>query len=689
MPTDPDLMKFDPQLIDASPYQPRRIFDPVELGKLAESVKEIGLIQPLVARLSKTEGRLELVVGERRLRACKIAGLTLVPVLLRDLTDLQAEQMTLEENIQRKDLSLSEEGFAFKRMMEMRNEEGAQVYTQASIAAFIHEDVEYVKARLRLVACPEELIAAVDSKVVAISVALLVGGVPDAKARALAAKEVLTPELIDQEVPLNFAQTREMIREHFCIRLDAKNFDLEKALLVPVQVDEVGQRCLGGACSDCPFRSGNLEGAQIQTAKAEGNDKGKKKGSAGGVDANLCTLPKCYKMKLRAVWDEEKRDAQRAGRKTLEGAAAEEVFAGLNGQLAHDSGLTTLENAKQVAKARGAEWKALNIPVIVALHPETLTVHELVDWKKAYPAICAAESARLKEEKGKPKTGAQLKEEAAESERKQKEAAQEKLDKLTVSEGLTEIVNHITGKGMDLEFLDLIFQLALDASGADGMYCMGKWLEIKLPKGTAHSGRDYEEDILKILRERCQTSNAWLAYTAIALIAWDVKVNGLESDDFAILLKRCGLKVDELKRRAKALMKGPAKAKGEAPAAGTLVKNSTDDSNWTADGVASTTAAADVRAKGTARGAKHGTSANAEDYAKAAAKKAGCKDLAEAGEFDAAVTRIQAGEGYPDVLGPRPGEGTKERKKWEAAKVRIWKEVKKRNAARSAKNEAK
>ena len=700
------LIPFDPTLIDPSPYQPRRLYDPKKMAELEDSIREIGLIQPLVVRVSPVDpGRMELIVGERRLRSSIGVGLTVVPTLLRVVDDTIAEKMVLEENLQRADLTVSEEGRAFARLLAMRDASGNPVYTQSSLAEFIHKDSEYITARLRLVICPEELIAAVDEGVIAVSVALLVGGIPDAKARQACAKEILTPEIIDQQVPLNFAQTRELIREHFCVKLDAKRFDLDDPNLVPLATGEDGQRCHGGACSDCPFRSGNMEGVVLQTAAAA-TDGGKKKGTTSGAASNLCTLPKCHKLKLGAVWRDKKLRAEQAGLKTLDGAAAEKIFGGHNGELAHDCGLTELKQAKEVAKNHQVEWKNLNIPIIMARHPETLAVHELVDWKEAYPAISEAEEAKVKAEKSKPQSSKDAKYEADEKERKEKESLQARLDKITVHEGLTHIVNHVTGKGMDLEFMNLMFQMALGSGGADGMYCVGKWLEIKLPKGTANSGRDYEEEILKILGERCQTQNAWLAHMAVALIARNVKWSGVRCEDFELLLTRCGgMKIKELQRRAEALLEGELKGKApkDKPAKGKGSRNSTDKDNWTVEGEASTTAAADKLAKAVRKVADYncdrcgiqiysppGMGAKLCVIPKgelvctkcggtwenhwAGAKREGF-DLPHQA-FEAKVCGIASGEWtYEDCIGHEPQKNTLSHKEWSGARAKIEKAV--------------
>jgi ParB family chromosome partitioning protein len=101
-------------LIDANPLQPRRNFEPDALKELAQSIKINGIIQPLVVR--KAHDRYQLVAGERRWRAAQQAGLTQVPVVIRDIPDDRLLEITLIENIQREDLNPIETATAFARM---------------------------------------------------------------------------------------------------------------------------------------------------------------------------------------------------------------------------------------------------------------------------------------------------------------------------------------------------------------------------------------------------------------------------------------------------------------------------------------------------------------------------------------------------------------------------------------------
>jgi ParB family chromosome partitioning protein len=97
-------------------FQPRRIFDDEALIELSQSIKQYGILQPIVVR--KTLHGYELVAGERRWRASQQAGLTIIPAVIRDYTDGEMTEIALIENLQRQDLNAIEEGLAYKRLME-------------------------------------------------------------------------------------------------------------------------------------------------------------------------------------------------------------------------------------------------------------------------------------------------------------------------------------------------------------------------------------------------------------------------------------------------------------------------------------------------------------------------------------------------------------------------------------------
>jgi len=111
-----DFFMCDINLIEPNRYQPRRIFSDEELSALCQSITEQGIIQPLIVR--KADAGYELVAGERRLRASKMAGLETLPVVVKDLTDSEMLEMAIVENIQREDFTPMEEADAYQRLID-------------------------------------------------------------------------------------------------------------------------------------------------------------------------------------------------------------------------------------------------------------------------------------------------------------------------------------------------------------------------------------------------------------------------------------------------------------------------------------------------------------------------------------------------------------------------------------------
>jgi ParB family transcriptional regulator, chromosome partitioning protein len=136
--------------IKANPFQPRHDFDPQELNDLAASIREKGIVQPVLVRPLK-DGKYELVAGERRLRAAKLAGLAQVPVTIRELSDVESLEVALIENIQRADLNPMEEAKAFQQLMTQFS------LTQDVMAKKVGKERSSVANTLRLLKLPESV----------------------------------------------------------------------------------------------------------------------------------------------------------------------------------------------------------------------------------------------------------------------------------------------------------------------------------------------------------------------------------------------------------------------------------------------------------------------------------------------------------------------------------------------------
>lgn len=133
-------------------YQPRRHFDPGELGELAESLKTHGFIQPILVRaLAGGEAGYEIIAGERRWRAAQLAQLHDVPVLVRKLTDSEALEIALVENLQRENLSPLEEADGYRRLMDEFS------HTQEALGDLLGKSRSHVANMMRLLSLPNEI----------------------------------------------------------------------------------------------------------------------------------------------------------------------------------------------------------------------------------------------------------------------------------------------------------------------------------------------------------------------------------------------------------------------------------------------------------------------------------------------------------------------------------------------------
>jgi ParB family chromosome partitioning protein len=144
-----DQYDVEVELIDASPLQPRTHFDQASLEQLAQSIDAHGVVQPVVLR--PKNGRYELVAGERRWRAAKIAGLSRIPAVVRDIEDKDLLELALIENIQREDLNPIEEAQAYRKLIETVG------LTQESLADRVGRDRSYITNYLRLLRLPADI----------------------------------------------------------------------------------------------------------------------------------------------------------------------------------------------------------------------------------------------------------------------------------------------------------------------------------------------------------------------------------------------------------------------------------------------------------------------------------------------------------------------------------------------------
>ena len=140
-------------------FQPRKIFDEDNLKDLTNSIKELGIIQPIIVRKSvDRDSKYEIIAGERRWLAAQKAGLHEVPVIINDVDDLKSLEFAIVENVQRHDLNAIEEARGYQRLIK------EFAYDQEKVAKFIGKSRSHIANFLRLLGLPSEVIKLIESK---------------------------------------------------------------------------------------------------------------------------------------------------------------------------------------------------------------------------------------------------------------------------------------------------------------------------------------------------------------------------------------------------------------------------------------------------------------------------------------------------------------------------------------------
>ena len=191
-----------------NPDQPRKAFDQNALSELSASIKEHGVIMPIIVN-KEPDGRYMIIAGERRFRAAKMAGLTTVPTIVKEYTPRQIEEISLIENLQREDLNPIEAATAMKRLMEEYR------LTQEDLAERIGKSRPAITNTLRLLSLPTEIVELVRT-----------GKLSSGHARALIT--------LPQDVQLQFA--RQAVKEGFSVR------QMEKLVKDYINPPEITQR---------------------------------------------------------------------------------------------------------------------------------------------------------------------------------------------------------------------------------------------------------------------------------------------------------------------------------------------------------------------------------------------------------------------------------------------------------------
>lgn len=188
--------------IRPNPYQPRRTFDEDALNELAASIKQSGVFQPIILRESAAKG-FEIIAGERRFRASKLAGKDTVPAIVREFDEETMMQVAVLENLQREDLSPLEEAEAYNMLMKNLK------LTQEEVAQRLGKSRPYIANYLRLLGLPEEVKKMLQTNAIAMGQARTLLGLKDKKQIIKVAKKVIKENLTVRQIEQLVSQMNE------------------------------------------------------------------------------------------------------------------------------------------------------------------------------------------------------------------------------------------------------------------------------------------------------------------------------------------------------------------------------------------------------------------------------------------------------------------------------------------------
>lgn len=303
-----EAVMLDPSSIAPSPTNPRKSFPEASLLELADSIKRDGQIQAVVVRPISVDAGVkfnkenpgheggpppyEIVVGERRWRACKLAGLQ-IRAEIRPLSDMETVRIQIIENLHREEVHPLEEAEGYEYLLH----HSAENITIDQVADEVGKSKSYVYQRMKLAALchdarKEFLAGAFDA-----STALLIARLPSEALQLKAIEEI--KDLGDGDETPSYRQIRAMLRDRFQLRLADAPFDIKDANLVPGS----------GACGACPKRSGN------QPMLFQDVDS-----------PDVCTDPDCFASKREATVQRSIATARKKGIKVIEGDEAKEVM---------------------------------------------------------------------------------------------------------------------------------------------------------------------------------------------------------------------------------------------------------------------------------------------------------------------------------------------------------------------------
>jgi len=544
--------------LHGSPTNPRKEFAEEGLAELADSIRERGVVVPLIVRRWPEKDRAgeeayEIVSGERRFRAaCRVEGLERLPAMVRVLSDQEALEVQLIENLQRQDVSPFEEAMGYSALLAMRDGEGLPIYSVELIARKVGKSPRYVGNRLKITRAPKFLLQAQREGKIGVRQCEQVGRIPHGEDRERLAREVLQSPHYDR--PMTAVEVADHIREHYMISLDRAPFDTVAEELVPK----------AGSCAGCVYRTGN--DPELAEELASGRD-GESKGRRSGIDPNLCQNPKCYREKCEAYLATVR--SREPGR-VLSEEEAREVFDEW-GNVKHTGKLKRADRKPDAVdvghfdqgklKTWGDYAGRLGVPVRLAKNPRTGEVVALVEAGQ----VKRAEAAAAPEKPVFVQKGAPAPEKGGQEEAKRKR----ELEGEEIRVAFDTLAGNLVGQ---MGRLELVFMLG-QAADHQGIDLLLRWMDLK--PGAPGKGAEFAsarghklEFLISAVRDDGERYDreAILILILMAQFCEGVSYHGLESVRFREFASARGVDFKEVSKAAKEALKERSVA-GKAPKA--------------------------------------------------------------------------------------------------------------------------
>jgi ParB/RepB/Spo0J family partition protein len=327
-----------------SKLNPRKSYDKDRLAELTASIKTKGVLQPIVTR-PNADG-FEVVCGARRLRAAREAGLTEIPAVVRELSDVEALEVAVIENLQRADVHEIEEAEGYEQLMKLHKQ------TADDLAAKVGKSKAYVYARLKLLALSPAGRKAFYEGALNASTALLVARIPGAKLQEQALKEVTELDYRGDRMPVR--QAAEHIQRRYMLQLKSAPFSTKDPKLV----------AKAGACGECPKRTGNQPELFADVGSAD-----------------VCTDPQCFNAKKEAHYQVLRDEARAKGQEVIEGKEAKTIKPYSYGDIRGYSRLedTAWSDATGQTKVSALLKKVPDVPVKLFEDPHTRELVKVVE----------------------------------------------------------------------------------------------------------------------------------------------------------------------------------------------------------------------------------------------------------------------------------------------------------------------